>query len=75
MRGEAVTFDGVDVVERQTRRHGDTAVIVGRTEMSGAFGGSAFALSSRYTHVLVRGDDTRWRLVSAQGTRISAPPT
>jgi len=39
--------------------------------MSGAFGGVGVAASSRYTHVFVRdGDDGRWRLASAQGTRI-----
>jgi ketosteroid isomerase-like protein len=62
-------FSRVDVVERQTRRYGDAAVIVGRTAMEGTFVGAPFAVASRYTHVLVS-DGEAWRLASAQGTAI-----
>ena len=76
LRDRLVAFDRVQLVERAGRRHGDRAVIVGRTEMSGTFGGAPFAAASRYTHVLVRDGDDRWRLVSAQGTQIlDAGPT
>ena len=68
LRDRLVAFDRVQLVERAGRRYGDSAVIVGRTEMSGTFGGAPFAAASRYTHVLVRDGDDRWRLVSAQGT-------
>jgi ketosteroid isomerase-like protein len=70
LRDRVVAFDRVVLVERTTRRYGDAAVIVGRTEMSGTFGGAPFAAASRYTHVLVRDGDDRWRLATAQGTRI-----
>jgi ketosteroid isomerase-like protein len=70
LRDGSLTFDRVELLERATRHYGDTAVIVGRTEMGGSFAGSSFAAASRYTHVLVRGHDGGWRLVSAQGTRI-----
>ena len=70
LRERLVEFDRVQLVERAGRRYGDSAVIVGRTEMSGTFGGAPFAAASRYTHVLVRDGDDRWRLVSAQGTQI-----
>jgi ketosteroid isomerase-like protein len=70
LRDRVVAFDRVVLVERTTRRYGDAAVIVGRTEMSGTFGGAPFAASSRYTHVLVRDGDDRWRLTTAQGTRV-----
>ena len=67
----SLEFHRIELVERLTRRYGDSAIIVGRTEMSGAFGGVGFGASSRYTHVLVRdSDDGAWRLASAQGTRI-----
>jgi len=46
-----------------------TAVITGRTEMSGQFGETPFATKSRYTHVYVE-QQGRWRLVAAQGTKI-----
>ena len=54
----------MQLVERATRRYGDTAVIVGRTEMSGSFGGATFAAASRYTHVLLR--ERRRPLASGQ---------
>jgi ketosteroid isomerase-like protein len=73
LRDGLVAFDDVHLVERLTRRYADTAIIVGRTQMSGSFGGASFAAASRYTHVLLRERDGRWRLASAQGTRIDAP--
>ena len=71
LRERALAFDRIDLVERATRRHGDTAIIVGRTEMAGSFAGTGFSVSSRYTHVFVRGHDERWRLVNGQGTLIA----
>jgi ketosteroid isomerase-like protein len=69
-RGAHLVFSRVDVVERYTRIHGGVAIIVGRTEMAGAYDGNGFAASSRYTHVIVLGADGQWRLETAQGTRI-----
>jgi ketosteroid isomerase-like protein len=68
--GSHLVFSRIDVVERYTRIHGDIAIIVGRTEMAGAYHGNDFAASSRYTHVLVMRSDGQWRLEAAQGTRI-----
>ena len=65
-----LTFSRVDLVERFTRLHGDVAVIVGRTELAGDHGGSCFAVSSRYTHVLVGSGGGQWRLKSGQGTPV-----
>ena len=73
LRDGLVGFESVHLVERVTRRYGDTAIIVGRTQMSGSFDGATFAAASRYTHVLLRERDGHWRLASAQGTRIVAP--
>ena len=70
LRDRLLEFDGVRLVERLTRHHGDAAIIVGRTEMSGSFDAASFAVASRYTHVFLRQRDGRWRLASAQGTRI-----
>jgi ketosteroid isomerase-like protein len=75
LRDGSLEFHRIELVERLTRRYGETAIIVGRTEMSGTFGGVGFAASSRYTHVLVHdSDDGRWRLATAQGTSIAEPP-
>jgi ketosteroid isomerase-like protein len=73
IRDRLLRFERVNLVERLTRRHDDTAIIVGRTEMSGSFGEEPFAAASRYTHVLLRHADRRWRLATAQGTRIVEP--
>jgi ketosteroid isomerase-like protein len=66
---EEIRRDG----EPTVRRYGTTAIVVGATEMRGAFGGAPFAAHSRYTHVFVESDD-RWMLASAQGTPIAARP-
>lgn len=66
-------FERVELIERAGRHYGETAILVGRTEMAGSFAGTAFTAASRYTHVFVRGADTRWRLASAQGTQIIEP--
>ena len=73
LKDRILEFDRVEPIERAARRYGDTAVLVGRTQMAGSFAGSAFAAASRYTHVFVRGADARWRLASAQGTQIVEP--
>jgi ketosteroid isomerase-like protein len=69
-RDRLLEFERVHLVERLTRRYGDTAIIVGRTEMSGSFDAASFAAASRYTHVVLRERNGRWRLASAQRTRI-----
>jgi ketosteroid isomerase-like protein len=69
----SVEFERIELIERAARDYGDTAILVGRTEMAGSFAGAAFTAASRYTHVFVRGADTRWRLASAQGTQIIEP--
>jgi ketosteroid isomerase-like protein len=65
-----LSFSRVELVDRFTRFYRDTAAIVGRTEMAGTLDGADFAVSSRYTHVFALGDNRRWRLVAAQGSKI-----
>jgi ketosteroid isomerase-like protein len=63
-------------VERDTplvRRYPGTAVVTGRTRMSGRYGDAEWAAVSRYTHVYVE-QGGRWRLVAAQGTPIAPEP-
>jgi len=62
-------FEAIQPVESQVRLYGITAVITGRTQMSGRLGETPFTASSRYTHVFVK-EQSQWRLVSAQGTQI-----
>ena len=63
-------FESVERVESRLRLYGETAVVTGRTQMSGQFGGTSFAARSRYTHIYVK-TQSQWRLVSAQGTQIT----
>jgi ketosteroid isomerase-like protein len=70
-RARSLAFDRVDVVERLSRRHGDTVIIVGRTEMSGSFSGADFAVAGRYTPRFIRDCEGQWCLTTAQGTPIT----
>jgi ketosteroid isomerase-like protein len=65
-----VKFETIEAAEQLVRLYAPTIVITGRTQMSGRFGGQPFAVESRYTHVYVN-QDGEWRLVAAQGTKIS----
>ena len=68
---QAVTFHRIDPADRQVRRYGATAVVTGRTQMSGTSGDAEFTVASRYTHVFVDTGPGGWKLVSAQGTPIA----
>ena len=63
-------FEAIEPIDSRMRLYQTTAVITGRTKMSGRFGEAPFTVSSRYTHVYVE-QQGRWRLVAAQGTQIS----
>jgi hypothetical protein len=64
-------FEVIEPTEQRVRRYQATAVVTGRTRMSGRFEGAPFAALSRYTHVYVV-QQGRWRLVAAQGTPIAS---
>ena len=63
-------IETIEPTDMCARIYQTTAVITGRTQMSGRFGQAPFATKSRYTHVYVK-QEGRWRLVSAQGTQIA----
>lgn len=66
-----VTFHRIDPADRNVRRYGATAVVTGRTQMSGSAGDAEFTVASPYTHVFVDTGTAGWQLVSAQGTPIA----
>jgi catechol 2,3-dioxygenase-like lactoylglutathione lyase family enzyme len=74
IRDRQLVFERIDRSERRLRVYGATAVVTGRTAMTGHFSGEAFHANSRYTHVFVR-EGGRWRMVSAQGTPIAHAPS
>jgi ketosteroid isomerase-like protein len=71
VRSAQLQFETIYRTEFKVRTYATTAVITGRTEMSGWYEGQEFRVTSRYTHVLVQQSET-WRMVSAQGTQIAA---
>lgn len=64
-----VKFDAIVPAEPRVRLYDATAVITGRTHMTGQLGDAPFTVSSRYTHVFVQRAG-RWLMASAQGTQI-----
>jgi hypothetical protein len=64
-------FEVIEPADQRVRLYQATAVVTGRTRMSGRFGGTPFEALSRYTHVYVE-QQGRWRLVAAQGTPIAS---
>ena len=64
-----LVFEFIEVIESDVRIHGSTAIVVGRTAMSGRFATEPFFAKSRYTHVFIE-ENGAWLFVSAQGTQI-----
>jgi ketosteroid isomerase-like protein len=60
-------FMSIEQLEWRIRYYGSTAIVTGKTRMSGAFEGAPFSVNSSYTHVYVIVDGD-WKLASAQGT-------
>jgi len=65
-------FESIVPADNRVRIYESTAIITGRTQMSGRMGNAPFSASSRYTHVYVM-QENEWRLATAQGTPISTP--
>lgn len=74
VRSGAVRFPAVEAFsdEASVRRVGSVGIVVGRTGMNFQnTDGTSFVAGSRYTHVYAI-QDGPWRLLSAQGTTITA---
>jgi Domain of unknown function (DUF4440) len=69
LKSGQLKFETIEPLESQVRFYGITAVVTGRTQISGRFSEKPFTASSRYTHVFVK-EQSQWRLVSAQGTQV-----
>ena len=72
MRSGTLKFDKVDYSDQQVRLYGNVAIVTGIGHRSGSFAGSAFEQRFRYTRIYAR-QETGWRVVFAQTTRIEAP--
>ena len=63
-------IDPYTVEEFEIRLYGDTALLSGRTRMTGMSEGKPFATHYRYIDIYVRRGDT-WKIVSVQTTRLA----
>jgi ketosteroid isomerase-like protein len=68
-----LTIDPYTVEEFDVRIYGDTALLSGRTHMTGKHDGKPFESNYRYIDIYVRKKDT-WKIVSVQITKLSTPP-
>lgn len=68
-----LTIDPYTVEEFDVRIYGDTALLSGRTHMTGKYDGKPFESNYRYIDIYVRKKDT-WKIVSVQITKLSMPP-
>lgn len=65
------TLDPYKVEEFEVRLYGDTALLSGRTRMTGKYEGKPFASHYRYIDIYVKRDG-QWKIVSVQISRIPA---
>lgn len=67
-----LTIDPYVVEDFEVRLYGDTALLSGRTRMTGRYEGKAFSSHYRYIDIYVKRDG-RWKIVSVQISKI--PPS
>jgi ketosteroid isomerase-like protein len=67
-----LTIDPYTVEEFEVRLYGDTALLSGRTHMTGKYDGEVFESNYRYIDIYVRRNG-KWKIVSVQITRIPPP--
>jgi ketosteroid isomerase-like protein len=65
-----LTIDPYTVEDFDVRIFGDTALLSGRTRMTGRFDGKPFTSHYRYIDIYVKRDG-RWQIVSVQITRLA----
>lgn len=69
---DELVIDPYTVEDFDVRVYGDTALLSGRTRMTGRYAGKPFSTHYRYIDVYVRVNG-RWKVCSVQTTRIAAP--
>jgi len=67
-----LSIDPYSVEEFDVRVYGDTALLSGRTHMTGRHDGKPFESNYRYIDIYVRRAGT-WKIVSVQITKLAAP--
>lgn len=72
LTSDELVIDPYTVEEFEVRLYGDTALLSGRTRMTGRFAGKPFRTHYRYIDVYVRVNGV-WRVCSVQTTRVAEP--
>jgi len=67
-----LTIDPYTVEDFEVRLYGDTALLSGRTHMTGKYDGKPFESNYRYIDIYVRRDG-KWKIVSVQITKLPPP--
>jgi len=67
-----LTIDPYTVEDFEVRLYGDTALLSGRTDMTGKYDGKVFTSSYRYIDIYVRRGGA-WKIVSVQITKLPPP--
>lgn len=70
LMADALQIDPYTVEDFDIRLYGDTALLSGRTRMTGRYNGKPFSSHYRYVDVYVRRGGA-WRIVSVQITRLA----
>lgn len=65
-------IDPYTVEDFEVRQYGDTALLSGRTQMTGSWDGKPFNSHYRYIDIYTR-QDGAWKIVSVQITRVAKP--
>ena len=65
-------IDPYTVEDFEVRQYGDTALLSGRTQMTGSWDGKPFTSHYRYIDIYAR-QNGAWRIVSVQITRLAKP--
>ena len=65
-------IDPYTVEDFEVRQYGDTALLSGRTQMTGRWDGKPFSTHYRYIDTYVRQNGT-WKIVSVQITKLAKP--
>lgn len=65
-------IDPYTVEDFEVRQYGDTALLSGRTKMTGSWDGKPFSTHYRYIDIYARQNGV-WKIVSVQITRLAKP--
>ena len=70
LRSGAMQINSLEFSDRKVRFYGQTALVTSRAELTGTNAGADFSGSYRYTRVYVRNEQSQWKIVSFEASRI-----